>query len=144
MRSFVWFLQLISIIVAALNVAACSPVVSRETSQWTPTPITDLKSVAGRWEGLMIRTPRSPSDDWVRLVIREGGAYEFASYRTIGVLSGTGTFTLADGKLSAQSERGKMTLQLYTDAVSGVRMLKAEALTGNRIEYSAELKRTGD
>ncbi len=144
MSSVVRFLQLSAFVVAVLTVAACSPVVSREASQWMPTPITELKSVAGRWEGLMIRTPRSPTDDWVRLVIREGGAYEFASYRTIGVLSGTGTFTLVDGKLSAQSERGRMNLQLYTDAVSGARMLKAEALTSNRIEYSAELKRTGD
>ena len=144
MRGFVRFLQLSSIIMAVLTVAACTAAVSKETGQWTPTPITDLKSVAGRWEGLMIRTPRSPTDDWVRLVVREGGTYEFASYRTIGVFSGKGTFILADGRLSAQSERGKMTLQLYTDAVSGARMLKAEALTSNRIEYSADLRRTGD
>ena len=110
----------------------------------SPTAITDIKSLAGKWEGIMIRTPKSRTDDWVNVNIQDTGDYDFASYRTIGVFSGKGTLTLADGKATAQTERGRVTMQLFTDQASGAQMLRAEGKGKDGISYRAELKRARD
>ena len=125
-------------------VVACSSVAPKETRQWQPTAVTDFKNVAGKWEGLLVRNPRTPDDDWVTLVIGDTGTYEFVSYRLIGVFAGKGKLILTDGKLSAKSEKGgQMTLQLYMDPGSE-RMLKADAKDSEGFIYSADLKRTGE
>ena len=124
-------------------VIACSSVAPTETRQ--PTPITDFKNVAGKWEGLLVRNPRTRDDDWVSLVIGDTGTYEFVGYRLIGVFAGKGKLVLTDGKLSAKGEKGgQMTLQLYVDPGSSERMLKVDAKDSEGFTYSAELKRTGD
>lgn len=51
---------------------------------------------------------------------------------------------MADGKINAKPGKGQMTLQLFTDAGSSERMLKANAKDSEGFTYSAELKRTGD
>jgi len=121
----------------------CSSGVSHDTSQWTPTVVTDFKNVAGTWEGLLrgVAGPRA-DEDWIRLTIAETGIYEFATYRTIGVFSGKGKFNLVDGRLTAQSDKGQMSVQLFRDAANGERMLQADAATSNGQKYSARLKRT--
>lgn len=81
-------LDMTAIIIAVHAIVACSSMAPRETRQWQPSAVTDFKSVAGTWEGLMVRDPRTRDDDWVSLVIRETGTYEFASYRLIGVFAG--------------------------------------------------------
>ena len=135
-------LKIVTMIIAVNLMIACSSVAPR---QWEPSPVTDFKSVAGKWEGLMIRNPRTPDDDWVTLVISDTGGYEVASYRTVGVFSGKGNLALADGKLSAKSDKGgQMTLQPYVDRASSDRMLKVDAKDSGGYTYSAELKRTGD
>jgi len=81
----------------------------------------------------------------VTLVIADTGAYEFASYRTVGVFSGKGKLTLTEGKLSAKSEKGgQMTLQPYVDRASSNRMFKVDAKDSGGYTYTAEFKRTGD
>ena len=138
-------LRIVSMIIALAAMVACSPMGSRETRQWEPAPATDFKSVAGKWEGLLVRNPKTPNDDWVTLVIGDNGTYEFASYRTIGVFAGKGKLTLTDGKLSAKSDKsGQMTLQPYVDRASNDRMLKVDAKDSGGYTYAAELKRTGD
>jgi hypothetical protein len=132
-------------IVTALYLVACSSTAPREARQWQPTAATDFKSVAGKWEGLLIRSPRTPDDDWVTLVIGDAGTYEFMSYRTIGEFAGRGKFALIDGKLSAKTDKGgQITLQLYVDPTSSERMLKADAKDRKGFTYSADLKRTAD
>jgi hypothetical protein len=125
-------------------VIACSSMAPKETRQWQPTAVTDFKNVAGKWEGLLVRNPRTPDDDWVTLVIGDTGTYEFVSYRLIGVFGGKGKLVLSDGKLSARSEKGsQMTLQLYADPASTERMLKVDAKDSEGYTYAGELKRTG-
>jgi hypothetical protein len=125
-------------------VIACSSMAPKETRQWQPTAVTDFKNVAGKWEGLLVRNPRTPDDDWVTLVIGDTGTYEFVSYRLIGVFGGKGKLVLSDGKLSARSEKGsQMTLQLYADPGSTERMLKVDAKDSEGYTYAGELKRTG-
>ena len=138
-------LKMSAIIIALhLIMVACSTPVRKEKPQWQPATIADFKSVAGTWEGLMIRTPRNPTDDWVTIVIRESGSYQFASVRLIGVFGGQGKLTLAEGKLTETSDKGaRLTLQLFRDPRSNERMLKADGRDDKGYTYVAELKRTG-
>jgi len=60
---------------------ACSSMVPTETRQ--PTAVTDFKSVARKWEGLLIRDhPMTQNYDRVTLVIDDTGAYENTIRRT--------------------------------------------------------------
>jgi hypothetical protein len=137
------FLQIGGFIIGVQAALACALLAASEKPQWTPTAITDLKSIAGKWEGIMIRTPKSRSDDWVNVSIQENGDYEFASYREIGVFSGKGTLNVKDGKATAQSEKGTVTVQLFTDKASGQSMLRSEGKGKDGISYRAELKKAG-
>ena len=134
-------LELAAIIIVVHVVVACSTA-SKETRQWQPTAIADFKNVAGKWEGLLVRNPRTRDDDWVTFVISETGTYEFASYRMIGVFAGKGKLVLTDGKLTAKSDKGgQMTLQLYVDSGSSERMLRTIANDSDGFHYWADLKR---
>jgi hypothetical protein len=106
--------------------------------------VSDFNSVAGDWEGLMEQTPpaRSRYDNWVHLKIQPDGAFHFEAYRTIGVFSGSGVFTLEDGTLLASSEKGNLTAQLYRHAGRNDRIVKAEGTSGDGITYHAELTRS--
>src|SRR5262245_46253237 len=135
-------LEMIAIIIAVHVVVGCGATDSKDARQWRPTTITDFKSIAGRWEGLLVRNPRTRDDDWVTVVISDTGAYEFASYRMIGVFAGKGQLVLTDGKLSAKSERGgQMTVQLYADSGSSERMLRVEGRDSDNFHYWSDLKR---
>src|SRR5215475_2327291 len=137
-------LEMIAIIIAVHVIIGCSATDSKDARQFRPTTITDFKSVAGRWEGLLVRNPRTRDDDWVTLVISDTGAYEFSSYRMIGVFAGKGKLVLADGKLSAKSEKGgQLTVQLLADSGSPERILRTEAKDSEGFHYWADLKRTG-
>jgi hypothetical protein len=132
------------LLVALHLMIACSLLDAPERRQLQPATVSDFKSVAGKWEGLLVRNPRTRDDDWVTVVIGETGTYEFVSYRMIGVFSGKGKLVLTDGKLSAKSEKGgQMTLQLFADSGSPERMLRAEAKDSEGYQYWADLKRAG-
>jgi hypothetical protein len=142
MTRFKRSLEMVAVIFAVQVMVACSLMAPKETRQWQPTTITDLKSVAGKWQGLLVRNPRNREDDWVTFSIGETGAYEFVSYRMIGVFSGKGKLVLTDGKLSAKSDKGgQMTLQLYADSGSSERILRAVANDSEGFHYWADLKR---
>jgi len=133
-----------AIITAAQIMIGCGLMDPPERRQLQPATVTDFKSIAGKWEGLLVRNPRTRDDDWVTIVISETGTYEFTSYRMVGVFAGKGKLVLTDGKLSAKSEKGgQMALQLFTDSGSPERMLRAEAKDGEGFQYWADLKRTG-
>src|ERR1044071_6671622 len=95
-------------------VIACTSTASKQTHQWQPTAIRDVKDVAGKWEGILVRNPRTRDDYFVTLAIGDAGTFEFVSYRQIGAFAGKGNLVLSDGKLSAKSDKGsQMNLQLY-------------------------------
>jgi hypothetical protein len=138
---------------------ACSSMAPWETRQWQPTAVTDFKSVAGKWEGLLTSNdPRVLNFDRATLVIDDTGACESpitrtrtraqgmsVSYDVIDVFAEKGKLVLTDGKLSTKFEKGgQVTVQLYVDPASSERMLKAEGKSSQGFAYSADLKRTGD
>jgi len=131
----------ISGFIMGVHAALACAVFAAEKPQWSPTQITDIKDISGKWEGIMIRTPKSKGDDWVNVSIQDNGDYEFASYRTIGVFSGKGNLAVKDGKAMAQTERGNVTIQLLTEKTKGENMLKAEGKGKDGISYRAELKK---
>jgi hypothetical protein len=138
---------------------ACSSMAPWETRQWQPTAVTDFKSVAGKWEGLLISNdPGVLNYDRATLVIDDTGACESIITRTrtrvhgmstdygaTDVFAEKGKLVLTDGKLSTKFEKGgQLTVQLNVDRPSGERMLYAEGRTSQRYTYSANLKRAGD
>ena len=143
MRRFMRLVRISGLVIAVQATLACAVFAASEKAQWSPTAITDIKSISGKWEGLMIRTPKSRSDDWVNVSIQDNGDYEFASYRTIGVFSGKGNLAVKDGQALAQGEKGSVTIQLFTDKNRGQSMLKAEGKGKDGISYRAELKKAG-
>ena len=144
MRIIIRFVQISGLVIGVQAALACAVFAASEKAQWSPTQITDIKSIAGKWEGIMIRTPKSKTDDWVNVSIQDNGDYDFASYRTIGVFSGKGKLAVKDGKAMGQTERGSVTLQLFTDKTKGQSMLKAEGKGKDGISYRAELQKASD
>ena len=141
MVRWAWTLQCALVAVAVQSFVACSSGAPVQPRQWNSTPIEEVKTVAGMWEGILIQSPRLRQDDWVRVSIGENGTYEFVGYRTIGVFKGKGTFELADGKLIAQTDQGTIVVELYMDPANGEGMLKAEAAGTDGKKYWAELTR---
>lgn len=118
----------------------CAPMEPVPPPPSTPVSVSAFTSVAGKWAGILKATPRLRHDDWVTVIIHDDGAYQFKSVRTIGIMQGQGTFTLADGKLRSETEQGRIVVTLYEEG--GRRMLKVEGATKEGTEYSADLEPT--
>jgi hypothetical protein len=129
---------------AALTWSGCAGIEPRQPPGSTVVPISDLKTVAGKWEGVLKRVPASytSSEDWLTLTIEDSGSFEdstfeFESYRTIGVLMGSGSLHLRDGRLESESERGGATYTLHERDGKSVLIVQAHDRKGTR--YHAEL-----
>jgi hypothetical protein len=118
----------------------CAPIEPLPPPPSTPVSVSAFKNAAGKWAGILKSTPKVRGDDWVTLMIRDDGSYDFMSVRTIGIFQGQGTCTLIDGKLKAESERGWAIATLYEEG--GRRMLKVEGATNDGTQYSADLAPT--
>lgn len=122
----------------SLVVQGCQSTGSAPKQQWSHQPIESFGSVAGQWDGLVVRSPKVRGDDWLRVTIADDGRYEFASYRTIGAFSGRGQFTLAEGKLTVTTERGTVTGSLYVSDNS--RMLRMSGVMEDGTRYAVQLQ----
>jgi hypothetical protein len=140
MRKVMRYLQISGFIIALQAALACGGFTAGEKAQWSPTEIRDFKTIAGKWEGILI-TPTAKNEDWVNVSIQDNGAYEFVSYRTIGVFSGKGKLAVKDGKAVAQNEKGSLTVELFTDKTKDQSMLKAESKGKDGTSYRAELRK---
>src|SRR5215467_15619701 len=77
-------LRMLTLIIAVNLMVACSSMAPRETRQWQPTAVTDFKSVAGKWEGLLTSDdPRVLNFDRATLVIDDTGACESVITSTV-------------------------------------------------------------
>ncbi|MBX3300997.1 MAG: hypothetical protein KF693_02150 [Nitrospira sp.] len=131
------FMMIVAVLCCSMS--ACSLLGRPPSLPLEHIPVTDIKAAAGTWEGIMVRSPATRSDDWVTLRIQEDGMYQFESVRTIGVFSGSGQFILEDGKLVARSARGMVTAQLHRHVGQDDHVLKAEGTTGDGLTYRAQL-----
>ena len=133
--------------VAALFMS-CTEIQPAQTSPSTVVSITDLNSVAGKWEGTLTPESRSSSSlrnaDWVEVIIRPldatQGTIEYASYRTIGALMGKGALMLDNGRLTSHGEKGSATYTLYE--TNGKSELRVDATTKKGLRFEAKLTRS--
>ena len=70
-----------------------------------PVVVSDLKSVAGTWQGVVYEPGSEP--DYVELTIREDGSYDLVSRQPIGESRGRGKIVLSGGRLIIEGERGR-------------------------------------
>jgi len=121
-----------------MSLAACAALVAPEQPPVIPIVIPDIKTVAGKWEGVVIREPFQR--DWAELTIYEDGRFEYVSHRNyLGIAKGGGVLKLTDGKLTSETERGQATYILV--ARSGRHVLMVDALSKQGLRYTAELTR---
>jgi len=118
----------------AITLGACAS--TSPSDPMTVVPITDYKMVAGKWGGLVTGIS-AQHDDWVDVTINPDGNYDFGIYRTVGVFTGKGTFTLSDGKLVARGDRGSTTYTLYQGGTR--RVLQAQGALYDGRQVSAKL-----
>ena len=122
------------LVVVVLALAGCAT--KGVTAGMQVVPITDFKMVAGKWHG-PVTGISSKRDDWVEVTITPEGRFDFGSARTIGVFSGGGNLTLADGKMQGKGERGSIVYTLYQDG--GRRVLKGDATLSDGRQVDATL-----
>jgi len=131
-----WPLAVVALIWISLSLGCETPPPAQPTL-WTAVEVKDMAGVAGKWEGILRRTPQNKRNDLVALIIEPDGQFRFTSVRTIGILSGEGTFTLKDGKLTFNSDRFTINAALFE--ADGKRMLRAEGMASDGMGYSSEL-----
>ena len=69
--------------------------------------VADVKSVAGRWAGLMdLPGGLRNQDQYVEVQVLPDGTYRATSARTIGMFDARGTVAVKDGRLVMQGEQG--------------------------------------
>ena len=100
-------------------------------------PFPTSEPSAGKWEGVLKRHPPASEllgEDWLTLTIEDSGTFEIESDRDIGVLKGSGSLHLRDGRL--ESECG-LTYTLHERDGKSVLIVQAHDRKGTR--YHAEL-----
>ena len=130
--------QWVSLALLAMILAGCASGEGGGTR--TRVPITELKSVVGRWDGLLSGLSSRPSadEDLVDVVIKDDATYEAKAFRTVGVFQGRGTIEVKDGTLLLRGQQGATgTAQLF--AVDGRQVLEIDATTSDGRRVSARL-----
>lgn len=127
---------LASLLACLAVTVGCETAAPRQQGEMKQVSIADPSQVAGKWEGLLRRVPPSRTDT-VTLIVLSDGRFRFTSARTIGLLTGEGTFTVTDGRLTAGTERGSMEATLFEGEER--RMLRATGQSSDGIGFIAEL-----
>jgi hypothetical protein len=76
------------------------------TGTATVVPVTDVKTLAGKWAGVA-EGSGTAQQDYVEMTIREDGTYDVTTSRTEGRYRGTGRITLRDGQLTLQGNESR-------------------------------------
>jgi hypothetical protein len=132
-------MTMLMLAVLCCGFVACNLVGRPQPLPLEPIPVTDIKIVAGIWEGIMVQSPPTRSDDWITLRIQGDGTYHFEMVRTIGVFKGSGRFFLEDGRLEAKSETGWASAQLHRHVGMDDMVLKVEGSASHGVTYHAQL-----
>ena len=142
---------LVALACIAVMLVACARPPSREPRPSAAIPISDIRTVTGKWEGMLEETPKPPEmifgdygGSWITVMITDNGAegdgtFEFADYRMIGVFSGRGPLHLENGILHSESDKGHATYTLHEQG--GQPMLEIDGVDKKGIRYHAELNR---
>jgi len=96
-----------------------------------PVAVSDIKSVAGTWKGV-VYLPGSEPDE-VTLTIREDGSYDVVSRQPTGVSRGQGQIVVSEGRLIIQGEKGHGMATLMSSPSGGRVMSITATLSDNSI-----------
>ena len=102
----------------------------------TPVPVSEVKSVAGTWKGVVYESSSEP--DYITLTIQEDGSYEVMSRKTIGASRGKGQIVIREGRLILQGQKGRGVGTLLSSA-NGDRVMRIEATLSDNSILTAEL-----
>ncbi len=103
-----------------------------------PVVVSDLKSVAGTWQGVVYEPGSEP--DNVELTIREDGSYDLVSRQAIGESRGRGKIVLSGGRLIMEGERGRGVGTLMRNQ-AGDLVMNIDATLSDNSTLSAKLWR---
>jgi outer membrane lipoprotein SlyB len=132
------FLAALAIVVAtAASLVGCASTDSMSSA--TVVPITDVKSVAGKWAGL-VEGPGSNQTDYVEMTIRADGTYDVMTRRQMGTFTGNGQIVINQGQLVLKGNTGTGVATLMTRGAE--RILKIDAVFQTNIKVSADLRPT--
>ena len=98
--------------------------------------IPDLKSVAGRWDGIL-QSGDDLREDFLNFVLNADGTYEAGSARTVGALEGRGRAEVQNGQLRLTSQRSSGIGTLYDK--DGKRTLVVQVTGANGRQFTARL-----
>jgi hypothetical protein len=104
-----------------------------------PVVVSDVKSVAGTWQGVVYEPGSEP--DYVELTIREDGSYDLVSRQAIGESRGRGKIVLSGGRLIMEGERGRGVVTLMRNQ-AGDLVMNIDATLSDNSTLSAKLWRS--
>ena len=135
-RSVQLFLMLLGGLAWLTATAGCGTAAPRQPTDWKRVTVTHPSQVAGKWEGLLQRTPPVRTDP-VTVMIAPDGRFRFTGFKTLGLLSGDGNLTVDDRHLTATTEKESATLTLYE--ADNQRMLTVKGQSTDGLEFEANL-----
>ena len=103
-----------------------------------PVVVSDVKSVAGTWQGVVYGPGSEP--DYVELTIRDDGSYDLVSRQAIGESRGRGKIVLSGGRLIMEGERGRGVVTLMRNQ-AGDLVMNIDATLSDNSTLSAKLWR---
>jgi hypothetical protein len=104
-----------------------------------PVVVSDVKSVAGTWQGVVYEPGSEP--DYVELTIREDGSYNLVSRQAIRASRGRGKIVLSGGRLIMEGERGRGVVTLMRNQ-AGDLVMNIDATLSDNSTLSAKLWRS--
>ena len=128
LRSILVAIVLAEVAASSLGCASAGPV--------TPVRVSDIKSVAGTWKGVLYRSGVEP--DNVTLTIREDGSYDLVSAQPDGTSRGRGKIVINDGRLLIEGEKGYGTGTLLRNP-AGDLVMNVDAVLSDNSTVSAKL-----
>ena len=107
----------------------------------TPIAVSDIKTVAGTWKGVVYRRSVFEPEN-VTLMIREDGSYDVVSAQEpIGMSRGQGKIVIDEGRLIFQGENGRGVGTVLRDPAGNL-MMEVHATMSDNSTLSAKLSRS--
>jgi hypothetical protein len=97
-----------------------------------PVPISDIKQVVGKWEGVSKSVPDMRDDAEVLLIIDDNGTFQFVGSRRTDTIVGAGRLMLHDGQLVGTTARLSATLTLHGREDQSVLVVEVTRKDGKR------------
>jgi hypothetical protein len=127
-----------ALVVVAL-LSGCAPT-GGAADHGSPLTVTDVRSVAGHWSGLLEISGRR-QEDFVQLTISPDGAYQMHGARTIGALEAQGRVEATGGTLQFRGSRATATGTLYATETRPTLVIEGRSERGERVTARLRSKR---